>query len=133
MKNKIVELSSNLIFLQNLRDKLSSIYNKPCLFLDIDGTLSDFQLNPTESYIPTKTLNILGKIISKEIPVVAVTGRDIDSARKLFGSIHLPIAALHGLEIYLGNEKKLHTPKNFLEISNIYKILAQACLSYPSL
>ncbi|WP_335958016.1 trehalose-phosphatase [Acinetobacter bereziniae] len=133
MKNKIVELSSNLIFLQNLRDKLSSIYNKPCLFLDIDGTLSDFQLNPTESYIPTKTLNILGKIISKEIPVVAVTGRDIDSARKLFGSIHLPIAALHGLEIYLGNEKKIHTPKNYLEISNIYKILAQACISYPSL
>ncbi|WP_088458861.1 trehalose-phosphatase, partial [Acinetobacter soli] len=56
-----------------------------------------------------------------------------DSARKLFGSIHLPIAALHGLEIYLGNEKKIHTPKNFLEISNIYKILAQACISYPSL
>lgn len=133
MKKRIVELSSNLNFLQNLRDKLSSNYNKPCLFLDIDGTLSDFQLNPTDSYIPTKTLNILGKIISKEIPVVAVTGRDIDSARKLFGSIHLPIAALHGLEIYLEDEKVLHKPKNFLEISHIYKILAQACISYPSL
>ena len=128
-----MELSSNLNFLQDLRDKLSSSYNKPCLFLDIDGTLSDFQLNPTDSYIPTKTLNILGKIISKEIPVVAVTGRDIDSARKLFGSIHLPIAALHGLEIYLENEKVLHKPKNFTEISHIYKILAQACISYPSL
>ncbi|WP_151820911.1 trehalose-phosphatase, partial [Acinetobacter soli] len=103
------------------------------LFLDIDGTLSDFQLNPIDSYIPTKTLNILRQIISKKIPVIAVTGRDIDSARKLFESIDLPIAALHGLEIYIGNEKKLHTPKSFLEISNIYKILARACIAYPSL
>ena len=133
MNKRIEEISSNLDYLQNLRDKLSSNYNKICLFLDIDGSLCDFQLDPTDSFIPTKTLNILGKIISKEIPVVAVTGRDIDSARKLFGSIHLPIAALHGLEIYLGNEKELHTPKNFLEISNIYKILAQACIAYPSL
>ncbi|EEH69618.1 MULTISPECIES: trehalose-phosphatase [Acinetobacter] len=128
-----MELSSNLNFLQNLRDKLSSNYNKPCLFLDIDGTLSDFQLNPTDSYIPTNTLNILGKIISNEIPVVAVTGRDIDSARKLFEFIDLPIAALHGLEIYLGNEKELHKQKDLLEISHIYKILTQACISYPSL
>lgn len=29
--------------------------------------------------------------------------------------------------------KKLHTPKSFLEISNIYKILARACIAYPSL
>ncbi|MCP6380104.1 HAD hydrolase family protein, partial [Klebsiella pneumoniae] len=76
-------------YLNSLRDKLSSNYNKPCLFLDIDGTLSDFQLNPIDSYIPTKTLNILRQIISKKIPVIAVTGRDIDSARKLFESIDL--------------------------------------------
>jgi len=133
LKKRVEKISLNLIFFKKLKDRLISTYNKPCLFLDIDGTLSDFQLDPTESYIPTKTLNILGKIISKQIPVVAVTGRDIDSARKLFESLNLPIAALHGLEIYLGNEKELHTPQNFSEISNIYKILAQACISYPSL
>ncbi|MGL6036588.1 MAG: trehalose-phosphatase, partial [Legionella sp.] len=40
---------------------------------------------------------------------------------------------LHGLEIYLGNEKELRTPKGFLEISHIHKILARACIAYPSL
>ncbi|MFN3898511.1 MAG: trehalose-phosphatase [Acinetobacter junii] len=130
---RIEEISSNLDYLQNLRDKLSSNHYKACLFLDIDGTLSDFQLDPTDSYIPTKTLNIIRKIITKKIPVVAVTGRDIDSARKLFQSIELPIAALHGLEIYLGNEKELHASNNYLEISDIYKTLAQACIPYPSL
>ncbi len=40
---------------------------------------------------------------------------------------------MHGLEIYLGNEKELRTPTSFLEISHIYKILARACIAYPSL
>lgn len=133
LRNIIDKSISQLEYLSSLRDKLNSNYNKPCLFLDIDGTLSDFQLDPTNSYIPTKTLNILRQIISNKIPVIAVTGRDIDSARKLFESLDLPIAALHGLEIYLGNEKELRTPKSFLEISHIYKILARACIAYPSL
>lgn len=133
MNNRIDKTSSKLDYLQNLREKLSSNDNKPCLFLDIDGTLSDFQLDPNDCYIPSKTLNIINKIISEKIPVVAVTGRDIDSARKLFESIDLPIAALHGLEIYLGKETELHTAKNFLEISHIYNMLTKACRIYPDL
>jgi len=133
LNTQIEKTSSKLDYLQNLRDKLSSNYNKPCLFLDIDGTLADFQLDPNDCYIPAKTLNILGKIISYNIPVVAVTGRDITSARKLFESIDLPIAALHGLEIYLGKQKELSTSKNFLEISYIYNMLTKECIPYPDL
>ncbi|MGE8643378.1 trehalose-phosphatase [Acinetobacter vivianii] len=133
MNNRIDKTSSKLDYLQSLRDKLSSNYNKPCLFLDIDGTLADFQLDPNDCFIPAKTLNTLEKIISNKIPVVAITGRDIDSARKLFESLDLPIAALHGLDIYLGKEKKLHASKNFLEISYIYNMLTKACIPYPDL
>ncbi|KYQ82631.1 trehalose phosphatase [Acinetobacter sp. NRRL B-65365] len=133
MNNRIDKTSSTLDYLQSLRDKLSSNYNKPCLFLDIDGTLADFQLDPNDCFIPAKTLNTLEKIISNKIPVVAVTGRDIDSARKLFESLDLPIAALHGLDIYLGKEKELHVSKNFLEISYIYNMLTKACIPYPDL
>lgn len=133
MNNRIDKTSSRLDYLQSLRDKLSSNYNKPCLFLDIDGTLADFQLDPNDCFIPAKTLNTLEKIISNKIPVVAVTGRDIDSARKLFESLDLPIAALHGLDIYLGKEKELHASKNFLEISYIYNMLTKACIPYPDL
>lgn len=133
MNSRIDKTSSTLDYLQSLRDKLSSNYNKPCLFLDIDGTLADFQLDPNDCFIPAKTLNTLEKIISNKIPVVAVTGRDIDSARKLFESLDLPIAALHGLDIYLGKEKELHASKNFLEISYIYNMLTKACIPYPDL
>ena len=76
LRNIIDKSISQLEYLNSLRDKLNSNYNKPCLFLDIDGTLSDFQLDPTNSYIPTKTLNILRQIISNKIPVIAVTGRE---------------------------------------------------------
>jgi len=133
LNSRIDKTSSTLDYLQSLRDKLSSNYNKPCLFLDIDGTLADFQLDPNDCFIPAKTLNTLEKIISNKIPVVAVTGRDIDSARKLFESLDLPIAALHGLDIYLGKEKELHASKNFLEISYIYNMLTKACIPYPDL
>lgn len=119
--------------LKPLRDKLSSTYNKPCLFLDIDGTLSDFQLDPKDCYIPSKTLNIINKIILEKIPVIAVTGRDIQSARTLFEFIDLPIAALHGLEIYLDQENELNSSKNFTEISYIYNMLTKACIPYPDL
>ncbi|MDH2177370.1 trehalose-phosphatase, partial [Acinetobacter johnsonii] len=44
MRDIIDKSISKLEYLNSLRDKLSSNYNKPCLFLDIDGTLSDFQL-----------------------------------------------------------------------------------------
>lgn len=133
MNKRIDKTNSTLDYLQSLRDKLSSNYNKPCLFLDIDGTLADFQLDPNDCFIPAKTLNTLEKIISNKIPVVAVTGRDIDSARKLFESLDFPIAALHGLDIYLGKEKELHASKNFLEISYIYNMLTKACIPYPDL
>ncbi|ENX37896.1 trehalose-phosphatase [Acinetobacter courvalinii] len=133
MNNRTDKISSASDYLTCLRDKLSSNNNKPCLFLDIDGTLSDFQLDPNDCYIPSSTLDIINKIILEQIPVVAVTGRDIESARKLFETIDLPIAALHGLEIYLGKEKQLKTSKNFLEISYIYNILTKACSSYPDL
>lgn len=113
----------------------SSIFsnNRYCLFLDIDGTLCDFQLDPNDCFIPPKTLNIIKKILSYCVPIIAVTGRDINSSRKLFNNIELPIVALHGLEIYLNKKERLSTSNNFLEISHIFNMLSKACIPYPEL
>ncbi|EYD40608.1 trehalose-phosphatase family protein, partial [Acinetobacter baumannii 25878_2] len=75
-----------------------------CLFLDIDGTLAPFQIHPEHSFIPNTTLEVIKKIIELNIPVIAVTGRDVETASKLLQSIELPIAGLHGLDIYFDSD-----------------------------
>ncbi|RZF55866.1 trehalose-phosphatase [Acinetobacter halotolerans] len=128
-KSKKNESSSDN--LENLRADLALDHRKKCLFLDIDGTLCDFKINPNDCFIPSNTLFILDKILSYNIPVIAVTGRDFQSAHKLFKYINLPIAALHGSEIYLSHEKKIINSKKSLEISHIYKLLVDSCSPYP--
>ena len=70
-----------------------------CLFLDIDGTLADFTLNPKDSVIPTSTLTLLQKIQTHGMKIAAVTGRSLAEARLMLSPLTLPIAATHGLEI----------------------------------
>lgn len=71
------------------------------LFLDIDGTLADFTLNPKDSFIPDITLAILQKIQRYGVKIAIVTGRSLAEARELVFPLQLPIAASHGLEIAL--------------------------------
>ncbi|WP_155518600.1 HAD hydrolase family protein, partial [Acinetobacter nosocomialis] len=85
-----------------------------CLFLDIDGTLAPFQVHPEHSFIPNTTLEVIKKIIELNIPVIAVTGRDVETASKLFQSIEIPIAGLHGLDIYFDSDNYIRP-----DLSNI--------------
>ncbi|WP_227553804.1 trehalose-phosphatase [Acinetobacter haemolyticus] len=123
----------NLDILENLLQDSTYKHNKKCLFLDIDGTLCDFKLDPNNCFIPNKTLNIIENIRAKDIPVIAITGRDIVSARELFKFMDIPIAALHGLEIYFNREKKNSLNKNLSTISYIHSMISKACIPYPNL
>lgn len=64
-----------------------------CVFLDIDGTLADFTLNPRDSLIPNSTLMLLQKMQSHGVKVAVVTGRSLEEVRQMLSSIKLPIAA----------------------------------------
>ncbi|RSN77037.1 trehalose-phosphatase [Acinetobacter haemolyticus] len=123
----------HLEILENLLQDSNYKQNKKCLFLDIDGTLCDFKMDPNNCFIPNKTLNILENIRAKDIPVIAITGRDIVSARELFKFMDIPIAALHGLEIYLNREKKNTLQQNLHSISYIHSMISKACIPYPNL
>ncbi|WP_038344241.1 trehalose-phosphatase [Acinetobacter sp. A47] len=133
MDNRIDNEINNLTALADLSTALKLNNNKLCLFLDIDGTLCAFQLHPEDCYIPEKTLNVIDQIIAKQIPVIAVTGRDIQSAQRLFEPIDLPIAALHGLEIYLNKQQKFKNKNIFPDMSALYNELVKACSAYPDL
>lgn len=82
----------------HLADYLSTQQNY-ALFLDIDGTLADFTLNPKDSFIPESTLALLQEIQNHGVQIAIVTGRNLTEAKTMLWPLQLPIAATHGLEI----------------------------------
>jgi len=104
---------------------------KFCLFLDIDGTLASFQINPEQSFIPNSTLEIIKEITQLNIPVIAVTGRDIETARKLLQHVEIPVAGLHGLDIYFGSDTYLRPDLSDINFKKLKEDIKQACQIYP--
>ncbi|MGE8551884.1 MAG: trehalose-phosphatase, partial [Acinetobacter calcoaceticus] len=104
-----------------------------CLFLDIDGTLAPFQINPEQSFIPKTTLEIIKEIIELNIPVIAVTGRDIDTADKLLHPIEVPIAGLHGLDIYFGSDNYIRPDLSSINFKKLKQDIIKSCEKYPEL
>ncbi len=104
-----------------------------CLFLDIDGTLSAFHNDPSQSFIPKTTLDIIERIITLGIPVIAVTGRPIEVAQKLFEPLTLPIAGLHGLKIELDCHTHISPDLSTIDFKQIKQSLQSACADYPQL
>ncbi|MFU8927514.1 trehalose-phosphatase [Acinetobacter puyangensis] len=117
----------------DLVDFISSQKKKYCLFLDIDGTLADFQLDPEDTFIPQNTLEVIQRILQHKVPVIAVTGRSVQVAQQLFSPMLVPIAGTHGLEIQMDQTTTLQTnvqADDFVQIQQELKVL---CQSYPEL
>lgn len=104
-----------------------------CLFLDIDGTLAPFQIHPEHSFIPNTTLEVIKKIIELNIPVIAVTGRDVETASKLLQSIELPIAGLHGLDIYFDSDTYIRPDLSDINFQKLKEDIINSCEKYPDL
>ncbi|WP_218660255.1 trehalose-phosphatase [Acinetobacter pittii] len=104
-----------------------------CLFLDIDGTLAPFQINPEHSFIPQTTLDVIKKITKLNIPVIAITGRDVDTASKLLHPIEVPIAGLHGLDIYFDSENYIRPDLSSINFKNLKQDIQKYCDKYPEL
>ena len=100
------------------------------LFLDIDGTLAEFQIDPSSCFISKDILDLI-QHIQQHLTVAAVTGRDLSSAKNMFGAIDLPIAALHGLLIYLNDQNQFskHSQSELFQALEI--ILNKDTQRYP--
>lgn len=82
------------------------------LFLDIDGTLAEFQFNPEHSFIASQTLRLISQLQLQNIAVCMVTGRSLEQAERMLTPLKLPIAATHGLEIKISPDTLIsHSPK----------------------
>lgn len=121
-----------------IADHLS--YNKKyCLFLDIDGTLAKFTLDPKDSHIPNSTLLLLQDIQSCGVSIAIVTGRSFFKAKQMLYPMQLPIAASHGLEIVPNNglnsslnndESTTAVPVDPSELNDIKQIIIALCAPY---
>ena len=132
-----VDMSSTYIQPNKFADYLS--YQQDyCLFLDIDGTLADFTLNPKDSFIPDTTLTLLKRIQNHGVKIAIVTGRSLVEARQMLAPIQLPIAATHGLEIAFddadsGNNHVSIIHIDTAELATIRQLIIQSCAPYTAL
>jgi len=110
------------------------------LFLDIDGTLSNFTINPNDSIIPRPTLDLLQALQDHGINIAVVTGRSLTEAKKMLSPLSLPIAATHGLEIVLDRSLNKFEDENLndvntlsintLELNKIKQDILRSCAVY---
>lgn len=70
-----------------------------CLFLDIDGTISEFHPDPQSSFVAPTTLSLIEQLGQHNISVSVLTGRSLKDAKRLLSPLNLNIAGTHGLEI----------------------------------
>lgn len=136
MYNAISQCLSNKSYSSNVLKVISHQHSEEkqyCVFLDIDGTLSEFNSDPSQNFIPKTTLQTLQQLKDLDIPVIAVTGRSVQVASQLFSPLQLPIAGTHGLEIHLDSDQKLDTLVDESDISLLQHNVEKACLPYPQL
>ena len=126
---------------KNFADHLSN-EREYCLFLDIDGTLADFTINPKDSIIPKTTLSLLQEAQSHDVKIAIVTGRSLTEARRMLSPLKLPIAATHGLEIAFDSGTCINRNSddhdtvvaqvNIMELAAIRQAIIQSCLPYDN-
>ncbi len=96
-RNIIDFIKSHMVDLHKKRSRSDGL--AIILFLDIDGTISEFHIDPEQSFIAPE---ILGTIehLNQIIDVFLVTGRSVQQAQHLISPFDWNIAASHGLELY---------------------------------
>ncbi len=88
--------------LPNLLDYLDAVRrlagHRPMgLFVDVDGTISPLVSTPAEATVSPAVRSALAAL-SAEVTVVALTGRDTASARRIVGVAEIAYAGNHGME-----------------------------------
>lgn len=80
--------------------KLIESATRPLIFLDYDGTLRSYVINPREAVPDTRILNTLERL-SRVADVYVVSGRDGDSLGEWLGHLDIGLVCEHGLSIKL--------------------------------
>lgn len=76
------------------------------LLSDIDGTLSPIVPRPEDAAVPEAIRALLGQLVAKGVKVALITGRSLDTARRIIGLDQVGYAADHGLTLWLESREE---------------------------
>lgn len=102
------------------------------LFLDIDGTISEFHPDPDKSIIHPEIINIL-KNLQQYIQLILVTGRSILQAQKLIHPLQWNIAGSHGLELIYQADLKTLISLNKPQLQALKQYIQEQAVQIPDL
>ncbi|MFT4022079.1 MAG: HAD-IIB family hydrolase, partial [Acinetobacter sp.] len=114
----ILEQYQNYSCPEFILEKINARHHKFCLFLDIDGTLAEFNNNPDQVFISDTIKENLQSLIQHHITVAIVTGRNVRSALDIVQPLQVAIAGLHGLEYFIPSQQYIN-PKTHPEFKHI--------------
>ena len=106
--------------------------NQVVLFLDIDGTISEFHLDPDKSIIQPEIINILENL-QQYIQLILVTGRSILQAQKLIHPLQWNIAGSHGLELIYQADLKTLISLNKPQLQALKQYIQEQAVQIPDL
>lgn len=89
---------------KHMKERLTKA-RRPLVFLDYDGTLRSYVINPREAVPDDRILNVL-EALSKFATVYVVSGRDGSTLEKWLGQLPIGLVAEHGLSIRAPGEDK---------------------------
>ena len=93
--------------LTSIEPLLPVIRQRPLgLMSDIDGTLSPIVPRPEEATVPEATRTLLRQLVAKGVKVALITGRSLETARRMAGLDDVAYAAEHGLSIWLDGQRE---------------------------
>lgn len=102
------------------------------LFLDIDGTISEFHPDPDKSIIHPEIINILENL-QQYIQLILVTGRSILQAQKLIHPLQWNIAGSHGLELIYQADLKTLISLNKPQLQALKQYIQEQAVQIPDL
>ena len=106
--------------------------NQVVLFLDIDGTISEFHPDPDKSIIHPEIINILENL-QQYIQLILVTGRSILQAQKLIHPLQWNIAGSHGLELIYQADLKTLISLNKPQLQALKQYIEEQAVQIPDL
>lgn len=103
------------------------------LLLDFDGTLTEFQADPSAVYLPVPRQEILDRL-REHATIGVVSGRRLEDVRKRVPLDGLIVAGLHGLEIEVpGTQSFVHPdlPNALDVIAEVAQRIRESTVSLP--
>lgn len=93
--------------LTEIQPLLPLIERRPLgLMSDVDGTLAPIVARPEDATVPDSTRSLLRELIAKGVRVCAITGRPLETARRMMGVEGVAYAADHGLTLWADGKRE---------------------------